>query len=231
MQLSKRLETIAGMVTEGSRTVDVGTDHGYLPIYLIENKRIPWALAMDIRKGPLLRAEEHIKEKGFSHLIETRLSDGLEKYRRGEGESVVIAGMGGALTVHILSGGTEKLKGIREMILSPQSEIFLVREYLQREGYRIVEEKMVEEAGKYYTVLKAKEGRDDTVYETYQMDYGYVMLKQKDAVLREYLLKQKKNILEIADSIAENQSPKAQNRRRELLSKLSDIDKALCAYQ
>ena len=83
MKLSDRLEMIASFVEPGNRLADIGTDHGYVPIYLVQTGRVPSALAMDVRKGPLLRAEEHIREAGLSGRIQTRLSDGLKKLAPG----------------------------------------------------------------------------------------------------------------------------------------------------
>ena len=95
MQLSLRLAAISKMVHGGNRLVDVGCDHGYLPVYLVLNKKIPSAIAMDVRKGPLLRAKEHVQQYGVSDYIELRLSDGLSALKAGEGDTLVIAGMGG----------------------------------------------------------------------------------------------------------------------------------------
>ena len=130
VKLSKRMERLADMVTGGGCLADVGTDHGYVPIYLCEKKRILSAVAMDVRRGPLERAEAHIREAGLEAYIETRLSDGLEGLRAGEAHTVLIAGMGGPLTVRILSDGQEKLEGAGELILQPQSEIAKVRRWL-----------------------------------------------------------------------------------------------------
>ena len=94
MQLSKRLSAVAGLVTRGNRLVDVGCDHGYLPVYLYLNHMIPSAIAMDVRPGPLSRAEEHIAQYGLGEYIETRLSDGLAALGTDEGDTLVIAGMG-----------------------------------------------------------------------------------------------------------------------------------------
>ena len=101
MQLSLRLSAIAGLVTRGNRLVDVGCDHGYLPVSLYLDGKIPGAIAMDVRKGPLSRAQEHISQYGLDAYIETRLSDGLEALKPGEGDTLVIAGMGGPLMERI----------------------------------------------------------------------------------------------------------------------------------
>ena len=127
MQLSKRLSAVAEFVTPGGCLVDVGTDHGYVPIALLEQQKISSAIAMDVNRGPLERAREHIAQYQMGDYIETRLSDGLHALRAGEGDSLLIAGMGGGLTVRILSEGEPLLSGFRELILEPQSDIDRVR--------------------------------------------------------------------------------------------------------
>ena len=102
MQLSKRLLEVSGLVSYGSRLADVGTDHGYIPIWLTEQGAIRSAVAMDINRGPLLRAQENIRRHRLEEKIKTRLSDGVAELRPGEADSVVIAGMGGSLMVKIL---------------------------------------------------------------------------------------------------------------------------------
>ena len=88
MELSRRLYAVAGLVTPGNRLADVGTDHGYIPIYLMEQGLIPHGIAMDVNAGPLERAREHIREHGLEEKIETRLSDGLREIEAGEADTV-----------------------------------------------------------------------------------------------------------------------------------------------
>ena len=107
---------------EGSRIADIGTDHGYVPIYLAETGKIKSALAMDVRKGPLARADEHIEEYrrdvGDAAIsIETRLSNGLEKLQAEEADTVIIAGMGGELEISILEAGKQLWSSIRTLDL------------------------------------------------------------------------------------------------------------------
>ena len=94
MELSKRLTAVAGLVTEGASVADIGTDHGYIPIHLIEQNLSPKVIAMDINKGPLERARIHIAGYGMSDRIETRLSDGLAAVKPKEVEEMIVAGMG-----------------------------------------------------------------------------------------------------------------------------------------
>ena len=142
MQLSKRLRAVADLVPGGTVLADVGTDHAYIPIALVEEGKIPRALAMDINQGPLMRAEENIKAHGLEEKIEIRLSDGLEKMKKGEADAVLIAGMGGLLTVRILSGKREILGGAT-LVLQPQSDLPSVRGWLAEEGYAITAEDLV----------------------------------------------------------------------------------------
>ncbi|MFQ8841601.1 MAG: class I SAM-dependent methyltransferase [Clostridium fessum] len=152
VKLSKRLERIASFVQPGSRVADIGTDHGYVPIWLVQKGVCPSALAMDVRKGPLERAEEHVEEVGLSGKIELRLSDGLAKLKAGEADTVVIAGMGGKLTCRILEQGRHVWEnwseGKERLILSPQSEQDEVRHFLEEQGFSILREAMLTERGK-----------------------------------------------------------------------------------
>ncbi len=184
--LSKRLRMNASLVTEGYRLADVGTDHGYIPIALVQEGKIPSALAMDVNPGPLGRAEQHIKEYQLDSVIHTRLSDGVKQLQPAEADSVLIAGMGGALIIKILEEGKEVLKTVKELILQPQSEIDKVRRYLVQAGYVIVKEDMVFEDGKYYPVMKAELGEMQYEQEIFYQ-FGKLLLEQEHPVLLQYL--------------------------------------------
>ena len=125
IKLSERLATAASLVSEGNKLADVGTDHGYVPICLVLEKKIPGAVAMDINRGPLVRAREHIRQYGLETYIQTRLSDGVAALAPGEADSILAAGMGGGLVMHILSEGQEVCRKAKELILQPQSELIV----------------------------------------------------------------------------------------------------------
>lgn len=152
-KLSKRLQAAADFVTKGNRAADIGTDHGFLPIYLVQSGKCPRAVAMDIRKGPLERAKEHIAVQGLGALIETRLSDGMQALKAGEADSAIITGMGGLTVIHILEEAREILPDFKELVLEPQSDIAKVRRYLREHKMEIDREELVEEAGKFYPIL------------------------------------------------------------------------------
>ena len=141
---------------------------------------------MDVNRGPLLRAEEDIRETGLAPSITTGLSDGVSMLRPGEADSVLFAGMGGPLMIRILREGDGVQRSVKELILQPQSEIPGVRRFLENAGYRITDEDMVYEDGKYYTAMRAVHG--DMAWEQeifYQ--YGKLLLEGRHPVLKQFL--------------------------------------------
>lgn len=231
MELSKRLQTVASLVTEGASVADIGTDHGYIPIYLVRENIASRVIASDINKGPLERARMHIIGHGLKGQIETRLSDGLENIKPGEVDTVIAAGMGGGLVIHILDRGKQVVDLLSVMILQPQSEMERVRRYLNSHGFFVEEEKMVEEYGKYYPVMRVTHGPQEA-YEAYEYIYGKRLLEQKDPVLFQYLQREKR----IRESIlmqlqARENSPSAREREKEIRKELQDILLALGRYE
>lgn len=221
MNISYRLKEVARMVTKGNRLADIGTDHGYVPIYLKKNDIIPSAIAMDINKGPLEKAAENIKQENVAQ-VTTRLSDGLKELKAGEADTVLIAGMGGELIVRILKDGEDILKTVKELILSPHSEWELVRKYLQDNGYAIVEEKMIKDQGKYYLLLKAEKGIEEK-YTDCELKYGRHLINNKDEVLKEFLNNEHQKYKGILKNIGET----AHIRKKELEEKVNQISDIL----
>lgn len=153
--LSGRLHTVASMVTEGNRVCDVGCDHGFVPVFLVQQGISPSVLAMDLREGPLRAAREHVLAYGLEGQIETRLSDGLHNYKVGEADTLVCAGMGGGLMIRILEAEREKTDSFQELVLQPQSEIERFRWFLRESGCGILDEEILKEDGKFYQVIRA----------------------------------------------------------------------------
>ena len=227
MQLSQRLSSVASMVTAGNCLADVGTDHGYVPIYLYERKIIPHAIAMDINKGPLERAALHIAESGMKEAIETRLSDGLTALKPGEADSVVIAGMGGPLIIRILSAHPEVTESLKELILQPQSEISEVRIWLYEQGYEIVEEHMVFEDGKYYPMFKAVKNPEAEKLTDLEYKYGKISVLGEPEVLRAYLVREIANKQNILQKLNEETTEKSKGRAVEIKALLAELEEML----
>ncbi len=228
MQLSLRLKTVADSVTGGSRVADVGCDHAYIAIHLAENNIAPRVIAMDVNKGPLSKARENIELRGLKDRIETRLSDGLARLTPGEADTVVIAGMGGALMARILTDGEAALKEVKELILQPQSEIFLVRRYLHDNGYRIESEKMVKEDEKYYIIIKAVK---DGVKEVYEQElfylYGKKLLESGNHLVEEFLLREGRLKEQVEESLKDTDTDGSNKRLEEIRADIILIHAAL----
>lgn len=156
--ISRRLLCCGQMVAPGSVVADVGTDHGYLPIWLICNSVCPTVYAADLRQKPLEKAQENAKLFGVAEQIHFRLSDGLQCFDGSEADTIVCAGMGGDLIIHILSAATWLRQANYTLILQPQSSGQDLRRWLDEQGFFLVRERLVREGGFFYTVMEAKFG-------------------------------------------------------------------------
>jgi tRNA (adenine22-N1)-methyltransferase len=237
MELSKRLQAVADLVTADYKLADIGTDHAYIPICLIQQKKIAEAVALDVNEGPLQRAEEHIRENGLEAEIETRLSNGFQALQPGEVRSAVIAGMGGGLVIRILTEGEEVVRKLEECILQPQSEIEKVRAFLLEKGYEFLEEDMVCEDGKYYPMMKVRPpaetaGKDTEVkcWDTVQLKYGKLLLEKQHPVLREYLEREIRIYQSILEGLKAKDSDRIRQRKEELEQELVEAEKGMKYY-
>lgn len=229
MELSKRLQAVADLVSDDLIVADIGTDHGYIPIYLIEEGKCKRAFAMDINEGPLLRAKEHIAEHGLTEKIEVRQSDGVKALTVGECESVVVAGMGGALAIKIMEDGQGIFRSLKEFVLQPQSELEKVRKYLWKSGYCVIAEDIVLEDGKYYPMMKVINGQDSE-HSMIELRYGKGLLEQKHPVLKRFLEKEVQTKELILKSLESESGEHIRNRVQELQSEIMVAKKALEVY-
>ncbi|BBH21263.1 SAM-dependent methyltransferase [Paenibacillus baekrokdamisoli] len=157
IKLSKRLQTIADLVTDGSRIADIGSDHALLPVYLVQSGKSPSAVAGELPDGPFLAAKKQTAEAGLKSVIQVRQGDGLSVLNPGEVDTVTIAGMGGSLMADILEAGwrSGKLAGVTELVLQPNVGEDLVRRWLISKGFVLQGEMILEEDGRIYEVLHA----------------------------------------------------------------------------
>lgn len=188
--LSDRMKAVAELVPPQSMAVaDIGCDHAYISIYLINNNIADKVIAMDVRKGPLDIAANNVDEFGVSDRIELRLSDGMDKLSVNEADAVIIAGMGGLLIRSILDKGIHLLESDAPpiLILQPQSDIREVRIFLYEHSYHIVREIMVYEDGKYYTAILAHPGREPSYECDEDWEYGRYNIASGTGILIDYL--------------------------------------------
>ncbi len=169
MNLSKRLEAITNFVEKDSRVCDIGTDHGYIPAYLIKKSLSKKVIATDVSRGSLDKTIYLIEKEKLNGSIEARLGDGLDVLNPYEVDTLIIAGMGGILITEILEKGKNKLCGIDNFIFQPMVASIELRKYLAENNFKILDEDLVFEEGKYYEIINAKRGeqkiRKDINYE------------------------------------------------------------------
>lgn len=202
--LSDRLKAVANMVTPGLPVADIGCDHAYLPIYLAKEELSPYVIACDVNAGPVIKAQENIEDVDLGERIDVRQGDGLSVISPGEVKSVVLAGMGGKLMIRILSEGADVLREVSEIIMEPQSEVAMLRHFLQDSGFRIISENMVCEDNKFYPVIKAIHGTMNWDKEIY-FRYGKILLREENPVLHEFLLVEKEYCSNLLKELAENE--------------------------
>ena len=214
MELSKRLAAVAAMVQEKT-IADIGTDHGYLPIYLVKNKSADRVIACDINKGPLTKAEENISLAGLNSKIETRLAPGLDKISPGEAECITISGMGGMLIISILENGKPTVKAAARLVLQPQKDIPRVRQYIARIGFRIDNETMLTEDDRFYTVISAVPGSEPAYTES-ELMFGRRLIEKKDPCLKAYIEYRMSKLSKIMTAIEKDGTETAVNRLQNL---------------
>ena len=158
--ISKRLELVASFVPQGSMLLDVGSDHAYLPIELVERGQIEGAIAGEVVEGPYQSAVKNVESHGLKEKIQVRLANGLAAFEEEDQVSVItIAGMGGRLIATILEEGLDKLASVERLILQPNNREDDLRIWLQDNDFQIVAESILEEAGKFYEILVVEAGQ------------------------------------------------------------------------
>lgn len=180
---SIRLQTIAQLVPSGYRLADIGSDHAYLPTYLVREGIAPAAIAGELNEGPLQVASKRVEEAGLSQKITIRQGDGLRVITPGEVDAVVIAGMGGTLIISILQNDEDRLAGVQRLILQPNVAAQSVRRWLYSHGWQLVEERIVKEDGKIYEIMAAEPAQRIENQEPWDLAYEHPQLSQEHLFL------------------------------------------------
>ena len=159
--LSLRLTRVGEQIPDQARLADIGSDHAYLPVALMLQNKIQYAVAGEVVKGPFESASRQVKKNGLSDKITVRLADGLAAIHPDDQiDTVVIAGMGGTLIRTILENGKsqQKITGKERLVLQPNVGERTLREWLQENNYMILHEELIEENHKNYEIIVAEEG-------------------------------------------------------------------------
>ena len=194
MKLNNRLKIIAEKIPECDILADIGTDHGYIPIYAVKNHLCRKALAADLRPGPLKMAQRNIIRYGLEDQIEIRLGNGLEPIEYSESDIIVISGMGGQLIRDILSRSFEKAVHAKLLLLQPNNAVNALRKWIYENGFDIVDETLVLDSGKIYCLINCKWTGNKTSKDEFIYYIGEKLLTSNDPLLKSYLNKKLKEL-------------------------------------
>ncbi|MBU3105225.1 tRNA (adenine(22)-N(1))-methyltransferase [Clostridium gasigenes] len=225
MRLSKRLEFIADHIDKVISLSDIGTDHGYIPLYALNKGLCEKAIASDINKDPLDKARLNALLEGMGDELEFRLGGGLEPIKEGEVQAVIIAGMGGKLIKDILEKDITKVDNLDYLILQPAQNPEGLREYLYTNDYEIISEDLCKDDGKYYELFKVKRKKDEnTELDSIYYEISPKLLMSKHPLMKEYLESKLENYNKILEAVsAEVNSDLANIKKVEIEEKIAVI--------
>ncbi|WP_353096064.1 class I SAM-dependent methyltransferase [Tissierella praeacuta] len=223
MKLSERLLAIANLVPKNSIVADIGTDHGYIPTYLIENKISKKVIGTDISKGSLDKIIEYVKELGFEDKVDTRLGDGLDVIKPYEVDTLIIAGMGGLLIRDILEKHKKTSDTIIDFILQPMVASKELRQYLIENNFEIIKEELVKEDNKYYEIIHAQKGKYFLEKEIYY-EISPILIKDKHPLLKEFVESKIISAKKIAKGLEGMETDKSKERYMELNKIIKDYE-------
>lgn len=220
MELSIRLKTISNLVDKCHAIVDVGTDHGYIPIYLTDKGLCDKAIASDINRGPVDKAKKNVSFYGMRDKVECRLGPGLTTIKKGDVQGAIIAGMGGNLIRDIILQSYDVFKELNFAVLQPSQNPEVLRKFLYEEGITILEEDLCLDEGIYYEVMKVKfEGKSPVSIPEIYYEVSSSLLKSGNVHVKDYLMEKidnNKKILSKIQDVTENALEKKKKVERKI---------------
>ena len=220
MNLDNRLKRITDFIPSGSYILDVGCDHALLDIYLALNRKNVKLIASDINENPLKIAKENIKKYNLEDKIKLEKADGVSKIND-EVDTVVIAGMGTSTINDIINNDLEKLKNVKKIIISSHTSSFELRENMNKKGFKIIDEAVVFDKGKYYEIIVYGNGYEKL--SKLDMKYGPIISKRKDEITKAYFNERYLKLIEIYKKI-----PNGNKKLKDYLNKkIKEIKKFL----
>lgn len=205
IKLSPRMQALANTVPSGRPMADIGTDHGRLPLYLVEQGIVPFAIASDRIKMPIAALKSQVRALGWEDKISVRLGDGLTVLAPGEVETIVLSGMGGMTMIEILERCPQVVQTASRLVLQPQRSIPVVRQWLASHHWRIADEALVLDEGRYYEVLCADQG--EMALTEKEMNFGPVLLQKKPDFFHGYLIARREDAQLLLARLEQEQPP------------------------
>ncbi len=202
IQLSERLHKVASFVREGAIVADIGSDHAYLPVYLVQQGKVEKAIAGEVVVGPFESAVKNVKRHGLTSSITVRLASGLAAIEESDGvDTVTIAGMGGSLIASILEEGKHSLGKVRRIITQPNIHAQAIREWATINGWMLSNEHILKEDGKIYEILVLERGQ--VVYDERALLLGPILMKEKSPIFLEKWTNECAQLKDVLRSIEE----------------------------
>lgn len=230
MELSLRLQTICNMISSCKTIADIGTDHGYIPIYLIKNKICKFAIACDINKGPLEKAKDNISMEGLENNISLRLGSGFDIITPGEVNVAIIAGMGGHLIKDLIESGIEVFKSLDYLILQPVQNPDVLRKYIYDSGFEVIKEELCIDEKIFYEIIKIRYANKDENIKEIENDIFYEvshdLIKRKHPLVNEFIQYKLNKYNNILEYIKEDSSL-ANLRKKEVKEKIYKLEELL----
>ncbi|MFC7684653.1 tRNA (adenine(22)-N(1))-methyltransferase [Ureibacillus sp. GCM10028918] len=225
--LSKRLEAVASFVPTGAVVADIGSDHAYLPCYLVHNGIVTKAIAGEVVKGPFESALRQVKLEGLQNNITVRLADGLKAVEKRDGvDTITIAGMGGPLIVSILEKSPEVLNGVTRLILQPNIHAKVIREWAIGNHWAILDEVILKEDDKIYEILVLQRGEMELTEQ--EILLGKQLMANKTDVFVEKWSKEINNWKRILNSIKQaDHTTDIVKKREEVIHLIKLVEEAL----
>ncbi|HIE8444517.1 TPA: tRNA (adenine(22)-N(1))-methyltransferase [Clostridioides difficile] len=216
MKLTDRLLKIASLVSDGKKIADIGTDHGYIPVYLLKEGKVAFAVLADVNKGPLDNAHKEVIQNNLLDKVDLRLGSGIEILEIGEVEEVIIAGMGGILISELLEAKKEVAHNVEKLILQPMQAQEELRYYLLNNGYEILEEVLVREDFRIYEIIVAKyTGKNTIIEDEIYYEVGIKLLENKDSLFNDFIEKKIKTYSSIVNKLEGKNGEAIDKKRKE----------------
>lgn len=225
IKLSNRLQAVARQIPAGLRVADVGTDHGYLPVYLVVNDIAPKVIASDRGKRPLDSARQLISLLSLENQIDVRLGDGLSVLQPDEAEVICLAGMGGVAIKEIISAGLPLAQAVKRLVLQPQRNVPAVRRFLVANGFKIVAEDLAEDDGFYYEIIAVEPGLMELTEQ--EADFGPLLLRDGHPLFKDFLILKETDLTQLLAAMADNNSKDSLQRKKQLEEEISRIGKLI----
>ncbi|MEK5038869.1 tRNA (adenine(22)-N(1))-methyltransferase [Sporosarcina sp. FSL K6-3457] len=227
VRLSTRLATVASFVEAGAVVADIGSDHAYLPCFLVHNGTVQKAIAGEVVKGPYESAVRNVRREGLSSVVTVRLADGLFAIEEGDAvDTVTIAGMGGPLIATILENGKDRLQGVKRIIAQPNIYAKAIREWAVANDWIIIDEAILEEDGKIYEIIVLEKGT--ATYDELDLLVGPFLLQAKSAVFLEKWERELAEWQRVLQSLDQaEQTDAIEVRKHELVRHIDFVGKVL----